>query len=242
MDHNVTVAIMQPYFLPYIGYWQLMHNVDIFVVYDDIKYTKKGWINRNRFLMNAQPETFTLPLKKDSDYLDVCQRQLSDTFNAEKLKLIQRMKAAYQNAPFFQEGKEMLDDVFAFEEKNLFQFIFQSIKKIHSRLGLTSRLIVSSELEISRQLKGQTRVIAICKALSATTYINPIGGLGLYNGNDFREEGIQIHFQKTRPFYYKQFDHVFVSNLSILDNIMFVGYSDLKKNLFDVDFVTQNLT
>ena len=104
MNSTVRVAIMQPYFLPYIGYWQLMHNVDIFVVYDDIEYTKKGWINRNRFLLNGKPATFTLPLKKDSDFFDVCQRQLSDNFSAEKAKLMRRLRQHTAMRPFSTKG------------------------------------------------------------------------------------------------------------------------------------------
>ena len=82
------IAIMQPYFLPYIGYWQLMHDVDCFVIYDDIKYTKKGWINRNRYLRNGQPEVFSIPLKKDSDHLDIRDRCLSDGAGVELSKLV----------------------------------------------------------------------------------------------------------------------------------------------------------
>ena len=63
IDSGRTLGIMQPYFLPYIGYWQLLSAVDQFVVYDNIKYTKKGWINRNRFLRDGTDAVFTIPLK-----------------------------------------------------------------------------------------------------------------------------------------------------------------------------------
>jgi NADPH-dependent glutamate synthase beta subunit-like oxidoreductase len=76
----MKLAIMQPYFLPYIGYFQLIATVDRFIVYDNIKYTKKGWINRNRFLQNGKDATFSLPLKKDSDSLDICERELAADF------------------------------------------------------------------------------------------------------------------------------------------------------------------
>ncbi|WP_272927898.1 WbqC family protein [Pectobacterium carotovorum] len=81
----IKYAVMQPYFFPYIGYFQLMAEVDVFVVYDNIKYTKKGWINRNRILLNGKDSTFSLPLKKDSDFLDVKDRVLSETFNRDDL-------------------------------------------------------------------------------------------------------------------------------------------------------------
>ena len=84
----MKVAIMQPYFFPYIGYFQLINTVDFFVIYDNIEYTKKGWINRNRILVNNKDCVFTLPLKKDSDFLNVNQRELSDNWNSDKIKLL----------------------------------------------------------------------------------------------------------------------------------------------------------
>lgn len=231
----VSVAIMQPYFLPYIGYWQLMCNVDVFVIYDDIEFTKKGWVNRNRFLLNGHPETFSLPIKKDSDFLDVCERQLSESFGIEKNKLIRRLEAAYRKAPNYQEGKALLLDIFACEEKNLFHFLYQSIELVRARLGINNRLVVSSTLGIPRQLKGQDRVIATCKVLGATDYINPIGGVGLYDAQAFHASGIRLCFQQVRPVVFQQFQNQFVPNLSIIDNIMFCGIHGVKQQLSEMD-------
>ena len=84
----MKLAIMQPYIFPYIGYFQLINAVDKFVIYDNIQFTKKGWINRNMILVNGKDEYITLPLKKDSDFLNVDERVLSDTFKQEKKKII----------------------------------------------------------------------------------------------------------------------------------------------------------
>ena len=81
----MKLALMQPYFLPYVGYWQLLAAVDEFIVYDNIKYTKKGWINRNRMLRNGEDVMFSLPLQGASDSLDIVERELSDSFDREKL-------------------------------------------------------------------------------------------------------------------------------------------------------------
>ena len=86
----MKVAIMQPYFLPYIGYLQLLNSVDKFILYDDIEYTKKGWINRNRIV---DGEIITLPLKKDSDYLNVVERRLSDDWRKQKTKLLNKIES-----------------------------------------------------------------------------------------------------------------------------------------------------
>lgn len=237
MGQIVRVAIMQPYFLPYIGYWQLMHHVDIFVVYDDIEYTKKGWINRNRYILNGKPEIFSLPIRSGSDFLDVRDRYLSDAFGVERVRLMRRLEAAYRRAPFFLEGRSILADVLADEEKNLFKFIFKSIEYVHILLGMSSRLVISSGLGISRRLRSQERVIATCKAVGATDYINPIGGLGLYSEQAFCAEGIRLHFQQARHFTYRQYENTFVPNLSIIDSIMFLGLHAVKQLLSEMDVV-----
>jgi len=82
----MKIAIMQPYFFPYIGYFQLVNSVDEFVIYDNIQFTKKGWINRNRILVNQNEDYISLPLKKDSDYLNVNQRFLSDAWSVDRKK------------------------------------------------------------------------------------------------------------------------------------------------------------
>lgn len=237
MSQSVKVAIMQPYFLPYIGYWQLMHHADIFVVYDDIKFTKKGWINRNRFLLNGQPEIFSLPLKKDSDFLDIRDRRLAEVFHREKFRLLRRLESAYRHAAHFKEGKSLLDKVFASVEANLFRFIYHSIEQVRLTLGITNRLVASSTLDIPRETTGQARVIATCKALEATDYINPVGGIDLYDQQAFWGEGIRLRFQSVRPLQYSQFEYAFVPNLSILDAIMFLGIEGVREFLPEIDLL-----
>src|SRR4030042_5533275 len=97
----MKIAIMQPYFLPYIGYFQLMNAVDEFVIYDNIEFSKKGWINRNRILVNGKDSYITIPLKKDSDYLDVRDRYLAETWSSEKIKMLKRIIGSYRKAPRF---------------------------------------------------------------------------------------------------------------------------------------------
>src|SRR5690349_10134683 len=114
----MKLAIMQPYFFPYIGYFQLINASDLFIVYDNIQYTKKGWINRNRFLQNGKDVLFSIPLKKDSDYLDVRDRDLALDFN--KTKLLNQIKAAYQRAPYMNETYPIIEEIIQFDDINLF--------------------------------------------------------------------------------------------------------------------------
>jgi hypothetical protein len=210
---------MQPYFLPYIGYFQLIAAVDIFIVYDKIKYTKKGWINRNRMLLNGSDEMFSLPLRKDSDSLDVVQRELAANF--DRTKLLNQFKGAYSRAPQFDRTYPLLEQIVQYENTNLFCYIYHSIAKLCSHLGIKSKIIISSDLGIDQSLTGQDKVLALCKAVGGNTYINTIGGVELYSRDEFRSYGINLQFIKARPFEYLQFGATFVPWLSIVDVLMF---------------------
>lgn len=215
----MKLAIMQPYFLPYIGYFQLINAVDLFIVYDNIKYTKKGWINRNRLLMNGKDAIFSLPLKKDSDSLDVVERELAADFN--RGKLLNQFRGAYSRAPQFSRVYPLLEQIILHDEPNLFRFIRHALDRICQQLGITTEIRTSSTIESNHQLKGQERVIAICHALGADTYINPIGGTELYSSDDFKANGITLGFLKSMPIGYAQLDNEFVPWLSIVDVMMF---------------------
>jgi len=219
-----TIAIMQPYFLPYIGYWQLMSSVDLFIVYDNIQYTKKGWFNRNQILMNGKPLMFTIPLQKDSDYLDVCQRFIVDDIKP-RTKILNQLKNAYSKAPMFSETYPLMHQLFKLDElydgKNLFEFIYNSILKIKEKFNIKTEIIKSSLINIDHSLKSQDKVIALCKAVNANRYINMINGAGLYSSEDFNKAGLKLSFLKQHITEYKQFNNDFVPYLSILDMMMF---------------------
>ncbi len=215
----MKVAIMQPYFLPYIGYFQLIAEADVFVVYDNIKYTKKGWINRNRMLLNGADEMFSLPLKKDSDSLDVVGRELAADFNRDKL--LNQFKGAYAHAPYLAQTFPLIERIVRYEECNLFRYIHHAIVKVCEHLGLTTEIRVSSDIAIDHELKGQDKVIALCDALGANGYVNPIGGVALYSKEAFKSRGIDLKFIQAKPFEYRQFDNAFVPWLSIVDVMMF---------------------
>lgn len=227
----MKVAIMQPYFLPYIGYFQLVAAVDVFVLYDNIKYTKKGWINRNRMLLNGQEAVFSLPLKGDSDSLDVRDRRLAPDFDPRKL--LNKWQSAYRRAPFFAEVFPLAQEILQFSDPNLFRFLENSVRQVSTHLRLTAELRVSSTLAIDHTLTAQDKVLALCAAVGATTYINAIGGQALYSRDAFRAHGIELRFLRSLPFEYPQFDHPFVPALSILDCLMFNSADALRARVRD---------
>lgn len=215
----MRLAIMQPYFLPYIGYFQLIAAVDHFIVYDNLKYTKKGWINRNRLLVNHREAGFSLPLQKGSDALHIVERQIAADFRPDKL--LHQFEAAYARAPHAAPTLALLQRVLNHGERNLFGFLHHSLLQVCAHLGITTPISVSSQWPIDHGLRAQDKVLALCEAAGARTYINPIGGTELYQHEAFQARGIALQFLRSTAQAYAQFGGAFEPWLSIIDVLMF---------------------
>jgi hypothetical protein len=231
----MKLAIMQPYFLPYIGYFQLMQAVDCFVLYDNIKYTKKGWINRNRLLKNGADATFTLPLKSAPDNLDVVDREIAADFN--RAKLLNQFREAYRRAPQFATVWPILERIVMNGTTALFQYVHDSLADICTYLCITTPIVVSSSVAIDHDLRGQDKVIALCEKLGARHYINAIGGQELYQRPAFAQHDIELSFLKSDAITYAQFDEPFVPWLSIVDVMMFNTRDQIRDMLEQRSFV-----
>ena len=222
---------MQPYFLPYPGYFQLIAAVDVFVVYDNIKYVKSGWINRNRLCRHGEAATFSLPLKHASDSLDVRERELAEAFDPEKL--LNQFRGAYRQAPQFPRVFAWLEEVVRHGERNLFRYLHHSIRAACDLLAVGTEILTSSDIAIDHTLKKQDKVIALCRAVGARTYVNAIGGTELYDKEEFRRQGIELEFLRSKPFEYPQLEPAFVPSLSIVDALMFNSLEIVRARVAD---------
>ena len=228
---------MQPYFFPYIGYFQLIHAVEEFVVYDQIEYTKRGWINRNRILLNGNVVHITLPLKSDSDHLNINDRFLSASWNRDRRKLINRVTEAYRRAPQFDSVFPLVEKCLLFEETNLFAFLFNALKLTNEYLGISTKLRVSSTIGYEAELKGEAKIISLSKAVGAETYINPIGGRELYSKERFNFHGLDLKFLESRSIEYEQLQSHFVPSLSVIDVMMFNPTEEVRRFLDEFNLV-----
>ena len=222
---------MQPYLFPYIGYFQLINSVDEFVIYDNIQYTKKGWINRNRILVDNKDQLLTIPLQKDSDYLNIIDRKIAGSWVEDRKKLVNVLKSSYSKAPYFKEAFELIQECLLCDKNNLFEFILNSLNKINLYLEINTPIILSSTINIDHNLKSQNKVLSICEAQKATTYVNAIGGTELYNKEIFKLKNINLNFIKSEKIEYNQFNGNFISWLSIIDVMMFNSKDKLKEYL-----------
>jgi hypothetical protein len=225
-------AIMQPYFLPYLGYFQLINSVDEFVLYDNIQFSKRSWIHRNRILEQNESKYVTLPLKKDSDYLDIVDRMLVPDFDKYRIKILSRIENSYAKSPYFNDIYPIVSGILNFNaSNNLFEYVFNSIIVLCDVLDINTTLIISSQIDINHLLRSKEKVIKICKALEVENYINPEGGNLIYNKKEFSRDGVKLNFLKMEPIIYKQFNTKFQSHLSIIDVLMFNGIEKVKSQL-----------
>ena len=229
----MRLGIMQPYFFPYLGYWQLLANVDKYVVYDDVTYIKGGWINRNNVLINGQKNLLTMQLEKASSYTLIKDIAINDDF----VKFLKTIEMGYKKAPFFEDIFRLLKDICQCPDKKLGQFLFNSHIKICEYLGIDTELILSSSFEKHTELKGKDKVISICKQLGADEYINAIGGQELYDKKEFAENGIRLNFLQANLREYSQLKNEFVAGLSIIDIMMFNSKEEIKEMLNDFNLV-----
>ena len=228
---------MQPYFFPYIGYWQLINAVDKFVIYDDVSYIKRGWINRNNILVNGHPMLMNVRLKKVSQNKLINEVEVSHDLNYN-IDLLKTIKESYSKAPFFEAIFPIVELVINQQEKNLAKYLAFSIKEVCKYLSIDTEIIISSEISKYNELKGQDRILDICKLLSTDQYINAIGGRSLYSNKDFDLCGIELKFLKTLNIRYPQLNHnEFVPNLSILDIMMFNSAGQISSMLNDYELI-----
>jgi hypothetical protein len=232
----MKLAIMQPYFFPYIGYWQLISAVKRFIIYDDVNYIKGGWINRNRILINGKPTYITVPLQESSSYRRICDITVQSSY-VWRDKLAHSIENTYRKAPFFVEVYPIIEKLIRYETDNLSDYLTHQLRTLSAFLGIKAEFIETSRRYENDHLSGQTRILDICKREGGTTYINPQGGQTLYDIEIFRNAGIDLRFIVMRPLSYKQRAAGFIPYLSIVDALMEIGTVEIGPHLDAFDLI-----
>jgi hypothetical protein len=216
------VAVMQPYFLPYLEYWRLIYSVDTFIVYDNIQFSKGGWIKKNRFLISGKEHIFSIPISKQSDYLNINERTISENYDVFSNKFLKQVRAEYNKAPYYDDVYPLIENIISFEDRNLFEFLFNSIEKVRDYLGINTLILKSSTIIPNPVNSFQDRLLDTLQLVGADIYINPISGESLYSPSEFKERGIDLQFLEKKNFSYNHFNKE-VSDMSILDVMMFIS-------------------
>lgn len=234
----MRLAIMQPYFFPYLGYYQMIKAVDKFVFYNDVNFIKKGWINRNRILVNKKEFTFSVPLTQISQNISINETYINiETIENWKVKFIQTLLYNYKKAPYFEPIYQLVNNVLNTKCTTIDQLAIESVIATSKYLGLKTAFSLSSDLYDNRDLERQARLLDICKKENAKHYINALGGQELYNKESFKEKGITLSFIKPRLVTYKQDNVEFVPWLSIIDVLMYSSIKEVNEMLDNFELV-----
>jgi WbqC-like protein len=226
----MRVAIMQPYFFPYIGYFQLISASSVFVLHDDVQYITGGWVNRNRILLNGQDRMITFPVQKAGYALPVNARSYVSS-GREVRHIINQVKQAYAKAPCYRQVLPMVEELLMFEDRNVAHLNENLIRRICEFIGIGTSIITSSALAKDDSLRGQDRVLDICKRVGATEYANPIGGTKLYRQEAFQRCGMTLRFLAAQEERYQQLGDRWIPFLSIIDVLMFNSVAEVQNLL-----------
>ena len=226
----MKIAVMQPYLFPYIGYFQLINAVDKFVIYDDVNFINKGWINRNHILVNNEKHLFTLPLKKSGQNKLIKDIEIHDP-EEWKIKFLKTIETSYKHSEYFKNTFEMISDILNSVDNTISGFNVYCLKIVMKYLDLRTEIVESSEVYCNSDLRSQERILDICSKENATGYFNLPGGADLYSHEIFNSKGITLKFLMPDNFTYRQFDDNFTDSLSIIDVLMFNSKERVKELL-----------
>ncbi|MFT4801463.1 MAG: hypothetical protein ACI93N_001235 [Flavobacteriaceae bacterium] len=219
----MKVAIMQPYIFPYLGYFQLLKAVDDFVFYDDVNFIKSGWINRNYILVSEKSHLYTIPLSKSSSFIDINETLLHPLlFEKWKKKFLSTIKQSYKKAPYFNEVIQIIEATLSHNCNSIGALSALSVENVSNYLGLKKNFYYSSiDFKETKGKDSVERIVDIVKLLNREKYVNPIGGVDLYDKESFKEYSIELQFLEASIKPYKQFSEESVKGLSIIDVLMF---------------------
>lgn len=228
---------MQPYLFPYIGYFQLLHSVDRFVVYDDVAFIKQGWIARNRILINGGASFFTVPVRHASSFSSIRDTGIDDSPQSRRWveKLLKRFDNAYRRAPEFARVFPLVESVFRRPAEHVSELAVASLRVVAEFLDIQTTWIETSAGYGNAHLHGQERVVSICRTEGASEYVNPMGGVEIYAAEAFASEGVRLRFLRSREMTYRQFGAPFVPWLSIIDVLMFNPRDVVRRQLDEYD-------
>jgi len=229
----MKIAIMQPYFLPYLGYYSLIKQVDRWIFNDEVQMIHKGWIQRNRILKQYGGWGYIMvPLHKH-DHTELIKNITIRNNENWKEKILAQIRHYKKRAPYFYKVNAFLEDAFEKEFDSITKQNAFLIEQTCNYLGLDFEYEILSEmsLEIGQIDAPDDWSLNICKALGENHYLNPIMGKQFYNREKYDHAGIKINFLNWTCTPYKQFDDKFIDGLCVLDAMMFNSPEEIRQML-----------
>jgi len=236
----MKLGIMQPYFLPYIGYFSLIKHTDEFILFDTVQYIRHGWIERNRVLKQNEGWLYVqVPLQKH-DQTTLIKDILIDNNQNWKSKILAQLQPYKKTAPYYYKILKIIDEIFIRDYNDIVSLNKMSLELICNYLGFKKKLIVFSEMdiEIETVTAPDEWALNICKALGGVTeYWNPPGGMSFFDRTKYDTAKIDLKFQKMNLTEYNQKRTHFESGLSIIDALMFNSIEEINMMLDNYELV-----
>ena len=230
----MKLAIMQPYFLPYLGYFDLLNRVDEWIVFDTPQYVKGSWINRNRILSeNGDWNYLTVPVKRHHLHTPINEIKIADPNWLEKF--FRQLDHYRKVAPYYQTVIALMKDCLSERHEHLYKINVLLFSKVASYLGIERPIHIFSEMNMVLQEKPMGKsdwCWAIAEKCKAKEYINRPGGAAFYKEEDFSKRGIKLTFQHFENMVYETGKYrKFKPGMSILDVMMWNSPSEIKQYL-----------
>lgn len=225
----MTVAIMQPYVFPYIGYFQLINAVDTFVFYDNVDYIQRGWINRNRIQINKIEAYFTVPVVKSKLGAQINTIEILN-YNAWKLKFLKTIELSYKKAPYFEITFSFINKLLNKKDfTHISDLSIETVKTLSKFLDIETNFKVASELDLdfNSNVDKENKIEQIMETIGAKEIIMPPGSFELYK--NWKPDGIVKRTMELNTVTYNQRNPNFIENLSIIDLMMFNSLDELKE-------------
>lgn len=232
----MILGAMQPYFFPYLGYFDLINRTDRWIVFDTPQYMREGWVNRNRILHSSEGWQYIIvPLKRHSRDSAINQVEAVE-FPDWRRKIINQFTHYRGRAPYYRETIALLGDCFAGQEGNLSRLNVHCLGKVCRYLGVPWAPEIFSEMHLSLGpvLEASDWALRIAEAAGASVYLNPPGGAELYDAERFRQHGIELYLQENFDFRYDCGGYTYIPKLSVLDVLMWVSPATIKAHLDQV--------
>ena len=215
-------AIMQPTYLPWIGYFGLIYQVDIFVIYDDVQFDKRSWQQRNKIKTQSGSQWLTVPVKSKGMYSQKINEVIIDPKSNFSTSHIKAIETNYARAPFFKVYKNYIFDCIESNSKSLLSLNQSLICLISNILNIEIEFVRSSDLKVAG--KKEERLVNICKKLSADRYVSPPGSKVYLDETDiFVKNNLTLAYQNFKHPIYPQINGDFISHMAIIDVLFNCG-------------------
>jgi WbqC-like protein family len=235
----MKVAIMQPYFMPYVGYFALIAKSDKFILFDTPQFIRHGWIERNKISKpNGESLYIKVPLEKHSRDTAILSVKINNFENWQG-KILAQLIPYRKKAKNYSQIIILLNEIFSFKTESIVALNYFALQNICNYLEITTPISIWSELniEIEEVDTPDEWALNICKALNAKSYYNPEGGLTFFNKDKYDNVGIDLKFMRMHTKQYAQFTNEFLPSLSIIDVLMFNSKEEIHKMLQDYELI-----